>query len=80
MAVWIAIISVAIPNSQNSNFFALGTVAVCSLIGIGIFLGYALIFSKEIVIDKYFKFKRLIDNIIGAIFGTIGLKLIFEKN
>ena len=76
IAVWIAIIAIALPNNaQNTSIFL--PVIVCLPFGILVFVGYAFIFSSKSVVHKYFDFKKYIDRIVGTIFAAVGLKLIF---
>ena len=76
IAVWIAIIAIALPNNnQNSSIFL--PIIVCLPFGILVFVGYAFMFSSKPVINKYFNFKKYIDRVVGTIFAAVGLKLIF---
>jgi threonine efflux protein len=79
IAVWIAIIAVALPNGQNTISIYI-PVILCLPFGIIIFISYAFMFSNEKVVNKYFNFKKYIDGFIGITFSIVGCKLLFDVN
>ncbi|QKF82442.1 LysE family translocator [Halarcobacter ebronensis] len=79
IAVWIAIIAVALPNESLNTGSLYVPVIACLPIGIFVFIGYSFMFSNEKVVNRYFSFKRYIDSIVGTTFSVVGLKLIFEE-
>jgi threonine efflux protein len=79
IAVWIAIIAVALPNGQNAMSIYL-PVILCLPFGIVVFIGYAFMFSNEKVVNKYFNFKKYIDGFIGVTFSIVGCKLLFDSS
>ncbi len=79
IAVWIAIIAIALPTEQNTMSIYL-PVLLCLPFGIVVFIGYAFIFSNDKVVNKYFNFKKYIDGFIGIIFTIVGCKLLFDAN
>jgi threonine/homoserine/homoserine lactone efflux protein len=79
IAIWIAIIAVALPNEHNTMSIYL-PVILCLPFGIFVFIGYAFMFSNEKIISKYFNFKKYIDSFVGVIFTLLGFKLLFDAN
>jgi threonine efflux protein len=79
IAVWIAIIAVALPNEHNTMSIYL-PVTLCLPFGILIFIAYAFMFSNEKVVNKYFNFKKYIDSFIGVTFSIVGCKLLYDAN
>lgn len=79
IAVWIAVIAVALPSSVSDTAVYV-PVVLCLPFGVIIFIGYAFLFSNEKVVNKYFTFKKYIDSFVGTAFSIVGLKLIFEGN
>ncbi|WP_044418257.1 LysE family translocator [Halarcobacter anaerophilus] len=79
IAVWVAIIAVALPINSDSVSVYL-PVLVCLPLGIIVFIGYAFMFSTKKVVKKYFDLKRYIDSLVGATFAIVGLKLLFDND
>ena len=79
IAVWIAIIAIALPNEQNSMSIYF-PVILCLPFGIVIFIAYAFMFSNQRVVNRYFDFKKYIDTFVGVTFSLVGFKLLFDAN
>lgn len=69
--------TVAIGTSSASDpWFAFIVVATCWCIGISIFCGYAILFSKPSAVVFYMKSRRLVYALSAVIFGIAGIVLL----
>ncbi len=73
LLVWGAIITLGMPPQAEVGF-ASQIVFLCSLMGILIFISYALLFSNKRMISTYLKAKTWVERMIAAFFGFAGFK------
>lgn len=75
---WVAIMSLGLKPDAD-----LGTVAVafggCVLLGILIFLGYALLFSTAPMVRGYARARRWIEGALAVVFAGAGIRLILSR-
>jgi len=75
---WVAIMSLGLrPDAPPHTLPAI--IAGCGVIGLAIFVGYALIFSAAPMGRAYRKSRRWIEGTLAAVFGYAGLRLLFSK-
>lgn len=75
---WIAIMSLGLrPDAPPHTLAAI--IAGCAVIGLTIFVGYALIFSAAPMGRAYRRARRWIEGTLAAVFGYAGLRLLLSK-
>lgn len=75
---WIAIMSLGLrPDSPSWTMQAI--IAGCAVLGLAVNIGYALIFSTEVMGRAYRKSRRWIEGGLAAIFGYAGVRLLMLK-
>lgn len=72
---WVAIISLGIHHNTPADGVAV-IVGGCVLLGIGVFGGYAIVFSTTSMIALYARSRRWIEGVLSAVFAVAGLKLL----
>lgn len=72
--VWMATLSVGGLNTAPLPFLATA-ILLCALIGITVFVGYALLFSTRRASRMYLAARRPIDAVIGTLFGAAAIRL-----
>lgn len=72
---WVAIISLGIHHNTPADGVAV-IVGGCVLLGIGVFGGYAIVFSTTSMIALYARLRRWIEGVLSAVFAVAGLKLL----
>jgi threonine efflux protein len=73
--VWLSIVSLAVPPGAHAGD-ALWVVLGCVPLGLGIFCGYACLFSVPTVRRGYLKIRRGFEAGLAAVFGYAGLSLL----
>lgn len=76
--VWMAIIAIGLPAGSTPGDVAL-VVGGCAVIGVGVFLGYAIVFSTGVSRRVYLRLRRLIGALAAAIFGGLGVRLVLAE-
>lgn len=75
---WAAIMSLGLrPDASPHTLPAI--LAGCAVIGFIVFVGYALMFSTEIMGRAYQKSRRWIEGTLAMVFGYAGLRLLLSK-
>ena len=75
---WAAIMSLGLrPDAPASTLPAI--LAGCALLGLTVFVGYALMFSTAIMGRAYQKSRRWIEGTLALVFGYAGLRLLLSK-
>ncbi|MEM9043932.1 MAG: LysE family translocator [Pseudomonadota bacterium] len=78
LLAWAAVIALGVrPGADPSEIPVI--VAVCTLIGLFLYLAYAVIFSTERVMSGYRRARRWIEAVFALLFGAAGLKLILDR-
>jgi len=72
---WVAIVSLALPQSASINLSLLVVIG-CLLLGVGVFGGYAVMFSTLKAQRIYRKLGNWFDGILAVAFGVAGFKLL----
>ncbi|MBN4081198.1 LysE family translocator [Caldithrix abyssi] len=72
---WVAIVSVGLQPNASSWITAIIVIG-CELLGIGIFITYAFIFSNKKMVRLYQNARRPIEGILATVFGFAGFKLL----
>ncbi|MEM9097862.1 MAG: LysE family translocator [Pseudomonadota bacterium] len=79
LLAWAAVIALGIrPGSEAGEVPVI--VAVCTTIGLILYLAYAVIFSTERVMFAYRAARRWIEGLFAFLFGAAGLKLILDRS
>lgn len=73
--VWLSIVSLAVPPGAHAGD-ALWVVAGCLPLGLGIFGGYACLFSVPAVRSGYLAVRRGFEAVLAVVFGYAGLRLL----
>ena len=76
---WISVLALGVDSSDDSSRLAI-TTALCAVVGLFIYLAYAVLFSQAPVRSGYRKARRGIDGLAAAFFGYSGLKLVFTRS
>ncbi|WP_035181489.1 LysE family transporter, partial [Achromobacter xylosoxidans] len=75
---WTAIISLGMgPDGAAHELPAI--VGGCVALGVGVFGGYALLFSTASMAALYARARRAIEGALAAVFAAAGLKLLFSR-
>lgn len=75
---WIAIMSLGLhPEASPYTFPAI--IVGCSILGLSIFVGYALVFSTAPMGRVYQKSRRWIEGSLAMFFGYAGIRLLFSR-
>lgn len=75
---WIAIMSLGLrADSRAYSFQAI--IAGCTMLGVLVFGGYALVFSTPLMVRTYQKSKRWIEGILSVAFAYAGIRLLLSK-
>ncbi|MGW8393487.1 LysE family translocator [Pseudoduganella sp. HUAS MS19] len=72
---WLSIVTLALP-AEVQRADALLIVAGCAVIGIGVFGGYALLFSTQAARKIYRRMRRWFDGVLAAVFGYAGIRML----
>ncbi len=76
---WISVLALGVGSSEDPSRLAI-TTALCALLGLVIYLAYAVLFSQASVRSGYRKARRGIDGLAAAFFGYSGFKLVFTRS
>lgn len=75
---WVAILAIGVQQDAPA-WQALVMFGSCALLGIFVFLGYALVFSTDRARAIYARARRFFEFLFGCVFGTAGLMLITDR-
>ncbi|HMQ92342.1 LysE family translocator [Amaricoccus sp.] len=76
---WISVLALGVGSSDDPSRLAI-TTSLCGVLGLVIYLAYAVLFSQAPVRSGYRKARRGIDGVAAAFFGYSGLKLVFTRS
>lgn len=75
---WIAIMSLGLrPDAPSYTLQAI--IAGCAILGVTVFVGYALMFSTALMGRAYRKSRRWIEGTLAMFFGYAGIRLLLSK-
>ncbi|MFN3526329.1 MAG: LysE family translocator [Paracoccus sp. (in: a-proteobacteria)] len=75
---WIAIMSLGLrPDAPGYTFAAI--IGGCAVLGILVFVGYAVVFSTAPMVRSYQKARRWIEGTLALFFGYAGIRLLLSK-
>jgi threonine efflux protein len=75
---WIAIMSLGLrPDTPSYTLQAI--LVGCALLGLFVFVGYALLFSTAVMGRAYQKSRHWIEGTLAMVFGYAGIRLLFSK-
>lgn len=75
---WIMLTSLGMPPGAPSGVMTT-FIAGCMVIGVAVFLGFALLFSLAVINGAYLKSRRAIEALMAGFFAFAGLKLLTTK-
>jgi threonine/homoserine/homoserine lactone efflux protein len=75
---WISVLALGVGPSGDDPGLAL-TTSLCALLGLAIYLAYAVLFSQAPIRAGYRKARRGIDGLAAGFFGYSGLKLVLMR-
>lgn len=75
---WISILALGTGSAEDGASLAT-TTALCAVLGLAIYLVYALLFSRGAIRAGYRRARRVIDGLAAAFFGYAGLRLILTR-
>ncbi|WP_430448553.1 LysE family translocator [Rhodophyticola sp.] len=75
---WISILALGVGSTDDSSGLALIT-ALCAILGLVIYLAYAVLFSQATIRSGYRRGRRAIDAMAATFFGYAGLKLVLTR-
>jgi threonine/homoserine/homoserine lactone efflux protein len=73
--VWMATLSVGTGYSAPPAFLGVA-IALCTLSAVGVFVGYAYLFSTRRAISAYRNLRRPVDFVVGTLFGAAGIRIL----
>ena len=73
--VWMSIVSLSLPANAGAAH-ALTVAGGCLVVAVGVFGGYALLFSMARVRRGYLRVRRWFDGVVAAAFAAAGIKLL----
>ena len=76
---WVAIISLGVRHNTPAQEVAV-VVGGCVLLGMGVFGGYAVVFSTASMVALYARLRRWIEGLLSAVFAVAGLKLLAVRS
>jgi threonine/homoserine/homoserine lactone efflux protein len=76
---WISVLALGVDASADPSRLAI-TTALCAVLGLAIYLSYAVLFSQAPVRSGYRKARRGIDGLAAVFFSYSGLKLVFTRS
>ncbi|MEP1208653.1 MAG: LysE family translocator [Rhizobiaceae bacterium] len=76
---WVAILSIGVQQGAPA-WHSIAMFGSCAVLGVIVFLGYALVFSTHRAQAAYAKARRLFELMFGAVFGAAGITLIADRN
>ena len=75
---WISVLALGVGSAEGNAGLAM-TTALCAVLGLLIYLAYAVLFSQAAIRAAYSRAQRAIDGMVAAFFGYSGLKLILTR-
>jgi threonine efflux protein len=75
---WVATMSLGLSANSSPMMLAL-IIAGCFFIGLGVFVGYALLFSTASMNHIYLRLRRWFDGALAMLFGYAGIKLLASR-
>lgn len=75
---WAAVMAIGLPPDGREVYLALVT-ALCAIMTLGIYAGYAVLFSMPPVRAAYLRGRRWCDAVFAAGFAVAGLRLLFWR-
>ena len=75
---WVAILSIGVQQGAPA-WHSIAMFGSCAILGICVFLGYALVFSTARAQAAYARARRVFDVMFGVVFGTAGIMLITDR-
>ena len=75
---WVAILSIGVQQGAPA-WHSIAMFGSCAVLGICVFLGYALVFSTDRAQAAYARARRAFDLLFGAVFGAAGIMLITDR-
>ncbi|NKB51437.1 MAG: LysE family translocator [Rhizobiaceae bacterium] len=76
---WVAILSIGVQQGAPA-WHSIAMFGSCALLGIAVFLGYALVFSTGRAQAAYARARRWFELLFGAVFAAAGIMLISERD
>ncbi|WP_255440427.1 LysE family translocator [Caenimonas sedimenti] len=76
--VWMSIVSMALPAGARASDAA-RVVAGCAVLGLCVFMGYALLFSAPPARRVYARLRRWFEGALALIFGYAGLRMLLSR-
>ncbi|MEZ6011664.1 MAG: LysE family transporter [Hyphomonas sp.] len=73
--VWMATLSVGTGYSAPPAFLGVA-IGLCALSAVGVFVGYAYLFSTRRAIAAYRSLRRPVDLVVGTLFGAAGIRIL----
>jgi threonine/homoserine/homoserine lactone efflux protein len=75
---WISVLALGVGPSEDPSLLAI-TTALCAVLGLVIYLAYAVLFSQALVREWYRNARRGIDGLASVFFGYSGLNLVLTR-
>ena len=76
--VWMSIVSMALPASARARD-AWQVVAGCAVLGLCVFMGYALVFSAPVARRVYARTRRWLEGALALVFGYAGVRMLLTR-
>lgn len=76
---WIAIMSLGL-RPDAPSYMVKAILAGCAILGVLVFVGYAIVFSTAPMVRYYKRSRRWIEGTLAMFFGYAGVRLLFSKS
>ncbi|MFC5585228.1 LysE family translocator [Nitratireductor kimnyeongensis] len=76
---WVAIMALGLGHDAPSHVL-ITIVAGCAVLGLTVNVGYALLFSTDVLGRAYQKFSQWIEGALAVVFGYAGFRLLFSRS
>lgn len=76
--VWLATLSVGLGDAAPTPFLTIA-IALCALVAVIVFVGYAFLFSTPTASRFYISFRRPFDAVLGFLFSAAAIKILTAR-
>lgn len=76
--VWMATLSIGLGDDAPISFLMMA-IGACSIVAVGIFVGYAVLFSTPVAARAYTKSRRPFETVMAILFGAAALRILTTR-
>jgi threonine/homoserine/homoserine lactone efflux protein len=75
---WVSVLALGLPSADSGAALWVNT-GLCAVLGLFIYLGYALAFSRAAVRSAYRTWQRVIEGLAAAVFAWSGMRMLLAR-